>query len=77
MTKEMTLKEFVGEITKSFPTIKGLGIARSLVERLIQLEAIENWLNVMYGVELDIKVKTAKRKEGRFYPKEVADLIEK
>jgi len=72
--EEMTLKEFIEVATQS-PTMTKFGTMGGLFERLINLEAIENWLNVMYGVEFDIKVRPAKRKEGRFYRVGVAEEL--
>jgi|JI7StandDraft_1071085.scaffolds.fasta_scaffold634511_1 hypothetical protein len=65
--EQMTLKEFIDETTKKSP-LKGLQV----LTKLIELEAIENYLNLFYGIELDIKVKQAERREGRFYGKSVA-----
>lgn len=76
MKEEMTLKEFTEEVVKpSMNSIKSMGNFGSLIERMIQLEAIENWINVMYGVELDIKVRPVERKQGRFYGKGIIESL--
>jgi hypothetical protein len=69
MKKEMTLKEFIDEAVKQSP-ISTLQLAGKLIE----LEAIEHYINLMYGVDLDIKVVATEKREGRFYGK---GLIEK
>lgn len=68
--EEKTLKEFIDETTEKSP-MKGLQV----LTKLIELEAIENYLNLFYGIELDIKVKPAERREGRFYGKSVAEEL--
>lgn len=61
-----TLKEFVDEVSQNIPQfIKGHGF--SLVEKLVELEHIQTWMNTMYGVELEITVKPVEIKEGRNY----------
>ncbi len=67
---EKNLKEFIDEVSKGSP-MKMLHIAAKLIE----LEAIENYLNLMYGIELDVKVRPAQVKEGRFYGKGIAEKL--
>lgn len=67
----MKLKEFIEQIIKESP-ISFFPIA----EKLIKLEAIEQSLNLMYGVEFDIEVKPAPRKEGRFWGQSLIKKIE-
>jgi hypothetical protein len=62
MKEEMTLREFIDAQMKE------------CITKLVELEVIGNWLNAMYGIELDIKIKLAEKREGRFYGK---GLIEK
>lgn len=57
----MKLKEFIQEagILKL--------MQKDVISKLIELESIDNWMQVMLGVELDINVNPVKPKEGRFY----------
>jgi len=66
--EEMTIKEFMDSV----PIMAKM--ERGLITKLIELEAIDDYINVMFGVELDIKVRPAEKREGRFYGK---SLIEK
>lgn len=68
----MTLKEFMEEIFKG-NMFQAMNTARDLIE----LEAIERRINVLWGVELDIKIKPAEKKEGRFYGANVLEAIVK
>lgn len=72
MNKEMTLKEFIEGVFET----NALN-AVQCGAKLIELEGIENWLNLMYGIHLDIKVKPARQTEGRFYGKSLIDKINK
>ena len=66
----MTLKELIEEQMKISP----IGAMQCLT-KLVELEAIENWLNTMYGIELDIKVKPVEKKEGRHYGKGIIENL--
>lgn len=68
----MKLKEFMDGAFKQSP-MNALQTARDLVE----LEMIERKLNLMWGVELEIKVIPTKVEEGRFYGKGVIEAIKK
>ena len=72
MNEEMNLKQFIEEAFKT--NIFG---AVDMAKKLIELEAIENYLNLMFGIELDIKVKPVEVREGRFYGKSVIEKIGK
>ena len=67
-TQPIPLSEFIDTVAKTSP-FKMLDVAAKLVE----LEAIDNYLNLMYGVRLDIKVKPAEKKVGRFYGRGLID----
>lgn len=60
----MTLKQFIEE---GFKNNFAKMMAKDVVSKLIELEAIENYINVMFGVELEITVKQVEKKEGRHY----------
>ena len=64
----MNLKEYIenADIVKL--------MAGGVMTKMLELEAIERYLNVMLGIEIDILVRPAKPIEGRFYGK---NLIEK
>lgn len=70
MKESMSLKEFIDGLFETSPmgAIQAGG-------KLIELEAIENWLNLMYGVNLDIRVIPTEQKEGRFYGKSLIEKI--
>lgn len=70
--EEITLKELIEKQMKISP----IG-AMQCLNKLVELEAIENWLNTMYGIELEIKVKPAEKREGRFYGKGLTEMIAK
>lgn len=67
-TPNIPLSEFIDTVAKDSP-IKMLEVAAKLIE----LEAIDNYLNLMYGVRLDVKVKAAEKKMGRFYGRGLID----
>lgn len=66
-----TLKEFVEELPQHI--VKPLGAMTA--SKIIELENISNSLNVLLGVELEIYVKPAEIKEGRFYGVGIKDLL--
>ena len=66
----MDLKEFLEKEFKNSPLP-----ALDVVKKLVELESIERYLNVMFGVELDIKVKPAQKQEGRFYGTGIIEKI--
>lgn len=66
----MNLKDFIEDISKQKGPMNAIGLATKLIE----LEGITQYLNLMYGVELDIKVLPAPKLEGRYYG---TGLIEK
>lgn len=68
----MTLKEFM-EVTFKKNMFQAMNTARDLIE----LEAIEQRINIIWGVELEIKVKPAQINEGRFYGKSVIEAVSK
>jgi hypothetical protein len=68
----MKLKEFINETFEKNPFE-----AVSIVSKLIELQAIEQYLNVILGIELDIEVKPVKPLEGRFYGKSLIDIVNK
>ena len=71
-----TLKEYIEELIKNDPTdllLKYSGV----LSKLLELEAIENYLIAMLGIELEIKVKPIKRAEGRFYGKGMIEELER
>lgn len=68
----MNLKEFIEECFS-----KNVWHAMETAKDLIDLESIEQRLNLKWGVELDIKVKPAEKKEGRWIGKNLIDAIEK
>ncbi len=70
MKEDMTLKEFMEESFKLSP-MNALQTARDLIE----LEGVERKMNIMWGVELDIRIKVADKQEGRFYGKSVIEAI--
>jgi hypothetical protein len=47
----------------------------NLLSKLVELESIEKWILVMYGVELEIYVKPAEVPEGRFYGKGIVEAL--
>lgn len=70
----MKLKEFIEEKIKESPRIFMQG---GIVERLVQLESIEQYFNLIFGVELDIEVKHIEQKEGRFFGKGIIESLNK
>lgn len=53
-------------------------MGRSLITDLVELEAIEQRLNVYWGIKLDIKVvENVEKEEGRFYGKGLIESLEK
>jgi len=75
MKDKITLKEFTDGLYKDGNVIKNLGMGLKLAEKLIELEAIENYINMIYGVELEIYVKPTEVKAGRFYGKSYVELL--
>lgn len=70
METTMNLKEFIEQCFDKNPWH-----AMHTAEDLIELQAIEQRLNLKWGIELDIKVKPAERKEGRFFGKSLIDSV--
>ena len=66
----MTLKEFLEGASKNSP-MKTLQLA----EKLIELESIERYIQLVYGVELAIYVNPVPAPEGRFYGKSILDKL--
>lgn len=64
------LKQFLDEVSKESP-MKLLQLAKQLLE----LEQIEHYLNLMYGIDLEIYVKPVEKREGRWLPKGVIDKL--
>lgn len=67
----MKLKEFIEESIKHGSMIS----AMQLGGKLIELQAITNYINLLYGVELEIEVKPAERKQNDFYGRGLIDNI--
>ena len=65
-----SLYEFMEEAVNHSPLH-----AMQAAKDLLDLEMIERKLNLYWGIELDIKVKPAEKKGGRFYGKGITDLI--
>lgn len=71
----MIFKEFLDELAKPEDgAIKRMKTLAQLAPKVLELEAIERWFNVMYGVEFEINIKPTKRWDGRNYK---AETIEK
>ena len=68
----MKLKDFM-EMAFKENIFQAMNSARDLIE----LESIEQRLNLIWGVELDINVVPAQKKEGRFYGKGVIEAVAK
>lgn len=66
----MDLKDFIEQAFAEKP-IEAMGTA----VKLIELESIERYLNLMWGIKLDIKIVPAEKEEGRWYGKSVIDAI--
>jgi len=66
----MDLKQFIEKMFEENP-MGAMNTARDLIE----LVAIEQRLNLMWGVELDIKVVPIEQKEGRFYGKGLIETL--
>ena len=70
MKKSMTLKEFIEYAFK-----ENMFEVMDTIRELVELEGIEKNLNIMWGIKLDIKVKPAERKEGRFFGKNTIESL--
>lgn len=68
----MKLKDWFEASVKLSP-----GETFTTAEQLFKLQAIENWFNLMWGIELDIEVKPCEPQGNRFYSKSIAKLISK
>jgi hypothetical protein len=66
----MKLKEYLEQVVKDSP-LKSF----DLLKKCIELESIENWLNVMYGIDLDITVVPTAPREGRYYGQGIIDKV--
>jgi hypothetical protein len=67
----MKLKKYIDQVVKDSPATFMFQVAIKIME----LEALSNYFELMYGVELDINVKPIKRPEGRFYGKSLIDEL--
>jgi hypothetical protein len=70
--KKKTVKEFFEGAMNVHP----IGSIQ-LASKLVELEAIDNWLRLMYGVELETYIVPAEVQEGRWYGKGFADKLKK
>ena len=68
--KEMTLSEFIEMMFKENP----FG-ALEATKKLIELEAIEHWMNIMWGVNLDIKIKPTEQKGTDYIPQSLIEAV--
>jgi hypothetical protein len=67
----MTLKEFVEQMFERSPFY-----ALETAKTLIELQAIEQHLNLIWGVELEITVKEAPRQQGKWYGKHTIKALQ-
>ena len=68
----MTLKEFLEKIYKENPKF-----AMETMTPLLQIESAERFLNVLWGVELEINVKESEPKESNFYGRNLINELYK
>lgn len=66
----MKLKEYFDGMMKT-----SMMDALPLAQKLVELEAIEHHLNLMYGIELEIEVKTVERKESKWIGMGIVELL--
>jgi len=71
--EKMPIKKFCEDVLKQNGPLPALNLAVKLME----LESIENWLRLMYGVELEVNVVPAEVLEGRWYGKGIAEQLNK
>ena len=68
----MELKEYIDKIRKedlfSF-------LDKGIILKLLELEALENYFNVMLGIEFDIQVKQVEIKPRRFIGKGMVEEL--
>ena len=66
----MEIKDFMQEMFKENPKL-----AIETAKKLIDLESIENYLNIMWGVNLKVTIEPAEPREGRFYGKGIVESL--
>ena len=72
-----TLKQYIEGMIED-ETVNMPTVYSSVFPKLLELEAIENYLIAILGIELEITIKPVKTPEGRFYGKGmVEELIKK
>ena len=67
---EKTLNEFVDEIMKEHPIW-----AMQTAMKLMELEQVAHWINLMWGVDLEIKVVSKEPQESRWVGKSVIEAV--
>lgn len=70
--EKKTLREFV----EGAVNVSAIG-AMPLAVKLVELESIENWMRLMYDVELEVHVVPTQVEEGRWYGKSLAEKLKK
>lgn len=68
--EKMPLKQFLESAVKDSPMQ-----VLTCAEKLMQLEQIENYLNLLWGIDLEINVVPAVKHEGRYFGKSLIDKI--
>lgn len=46
-----------------------------VIPKLLELSALSDWFNAMYGVDLEVYVKSVERRDNEFFSKEAADRL--
>lgn len=70
MVEMKKLKDFLDEAVKDSP-VKSLQLA----QKLIELQGIEHYINLLYGVDLEIYVKPVEKREGRWLGRGIIDNL--
>lgn len=71
----MKLKEYLEGMVKDSPTVM-FAMGSGLYEQMLNLETVGKYFELMFGIELQIEVKSITRPEGRFYGRGLVDELE-
>jgi len=67
----MTIKEYIDGL----PLHHIMGT--QVVQKLVELESIDRYLNVMLGVGIDVNIKPVEMPESRFYGRGIVEQVRK
>lgn len=70
--EKIKLKDWVNTLIESnMVKVMGSGV----LPKLLELSALQDWFNAMYGIDLEVYVKPAEVEENKFYSKGAVEQL--